>query len=119
MKCPKCGFDNGPDANFCDECGWQLNMRYGGEKVAVNAVYFAFLSAVLGAIALVCAFLLKVPLGGVVTGGIGMFLGGYSQSYIRMSRVGGDIGKRLVVVALLGILLSVVGFVYSFSKLSF
>ena len=42
MKCPKCGTENEEGEIFCVNCDWKLNMKYGGEKMAVNAVYFSF-----------------------------------------------------------------------------
>lgn len=119
MKCPKCGTENEEGAIFCENCDWKLNMKYGGEKMAVNAVYFAFASVAMGIIALVFAFLVDVPMVAVVTGAIGMFLGGYTQSFVRITQIGGSVKNKLVIIAILGLFMSVIGFVYSFAHLTF
>ncbi|MDD7424061.1 MAG: zinc ribbon domain-containing protein [Candidatus Methanomethylophilaceae archaeon] len=119
MKCPKCGKENEEGAIFCENCDWKLNMKYGGEKMAVNSVYFSFAAVALGIAALVTAFLVKVPLAAVICGAIGMFLGGYTQSFVRITGMEGDIRTKLVVIAVVGLLMSVIGFVYGFANLSF
>ena len=119
MKCPKCGKENEEGAIFCENCYWKLNMKYGGEKMAVNSVYFSFAAVALGIAALVTAFLVKVPLAAVICGAIGMFLGGYTQSFVRITGMEGDIRTKLVVIAVVGLLMSVIGFVYGFANLSF
>ena len=119
MKCPKCGTENEEGNIFCENCDWKLNMKYGGEKMAVNAVYFSFAAVIMGIVSLVFAFLADVPMVAVVTGAIGMFLGGYSQSFIRITQIGGSVKNKLVVLAIIGLFLSVIGFVYSFAHLTF
>ena len=99
MKCPKCGTENEEGEIFCVNCDWKLNMKYGGEKMAVNAVYFSFAA--------------------VITGAIGMFLGGYTQSFVRITKIGGPIKNKLVVIAIVGLFMSVIGFVYAFAHLTF
>ena len=119
MKCPKCGTENEEGEIFCGNCDWKLNMKYGGEKMAVNAVYFSFAAVAMGIISLVFAFLVNVPIVAFITGAIGMFLGGYTQSFVRITKIGGPVKNKLVVIAIVGLLLSVIGFVYAFAHLSF
>lgn len=119
MKCPKCGTENEEGTIFCENCDWKLNMKYGGEKMAVNAVYFSFASVVLGIVSLATAFLAHVPIVAVISGAIGMFLGGYAQSFIRITKIGGPVKNKLVFIAISGLFLSVIGFVYGFANLSF
>lgn len=117
MKCPKCGTENEEGMIFCENCDWKLNMKYGGEKMAVNAVYFSFAAVALGVVSLVCALLLKVPLAAVISGAVGMFLGGYTQSFVRITQIGGSVRTKLVVIAIAGLFMSVIGFVYGFANL--
>ncbi len=119
MKCPKCGTENEEGSIFCENCDWKLNMKYGGEKMAVNAVYFSFAAVAMGIIALVFAFLVDVPIVAVITGAIGMFLGGYTQSFVRITKIGGSVRNKLVIIAITGLFMSVIGFVYAFAHLSF
>ena len=119
MKCPKCGTENEEGEIFCVNCDWKLNMKYGGEKMAVNTVYFSFAAVIMGIISLVFAFLVNVPIVAVITGAIGMFLGGYTQSFVRITKIGGPIKNKLVVIAIVGLFMSVIGFVYAFAHLTF
>ena len=119
MKCPNCGTENAEGEIFCANCDWKLNMKYGGEKMAVNAVYFSFAAVALGIISLVCAFIVHVNLAAVIAGAIGMFLGGYTQSFVRITQIGGPIRTKLVVIAIVGLFMSVIGFVYGFAHLTF
>ena len=70
-------------------------------------------------ISLVFAFLVNVPIVAVITGAIGMFLGGYTQSFVRITKIGGSIKNKLVVIAIVGLFMSVIGFVYAFAHLTF
>lgn len=117
--CPKCGKVNDDDAIFCESCDWKMNVSFGKSmdaKFLVNSWMFAIGSVLLGAVALV-GVLLAVPFLAVICGGIGMFLGGYSQAFARVTGVGDVNRKRIVIIAIIGLLLSVVMFVYSFSNL--
>ena len=118
-KCPKCGKENDDDAIFCDACDWKLNMRYakdGEAKYLINSRMFAVGSVVLGAISLV-SFFLSIPIAAVIFGGVGMFLGGYTQSFVRVVGVTDEKKKLFTALALIGLAISVVGFMLGFSKL--
>lgn len=111
MKCPKCGFDNPEGSVFCEECDWKLNIAYKGEKMAVNSVYLAIAALVLGIVATATAFL-DQGIVALICGAVGMFLSGYTQSLVRLTGIQGNVKQRLMVMTTIGLILSVVGFIY-------
>lgn len=116
-KCPKCGKENDDESIFCEACDWKLNMSYGkggDAKYLINSRMFAYGSIVLGAISLITS-ILSLYIVGIIFGGIGMFLGGYTQSFVRVVGVKDDKKKIIIGVAIAGLLLSVVGFMYGFA----
>lgn len=118
-KCPKCGKENDDEAIFCESCDWKLNMRYaqgGDAKYLINSRIFA-ISALLLGIASVLLFVAKFSIGAVIAGGIGMFLGGYTQSFVRITGVKDDKKKTFMIIAIVGLGISVVGFMLGFSGL--
>lgn len=118
-KCPKCGNVNDDDAIFCESCDWKLNLTFDkamDAKFLMNSWLFAGGALLLGVTSLI-GLLLGVSLMAVICGGIGMFLGGYSQAFARVTGVNDVNRKRIVIVAIVGLLLSVITFVYGFSTL--
>ena len=116
MKCPKCGTENPDGEIFCQNCDWKLNMAYKGESMAVNSVYLSILAAVLGIVATVCAFI-DIGIVAIIAGAVGMFLSGYTQTLVRVSGIQGSVKNKIVALAAVGIILSVVGFIYGLTTL--
>ena len=116
MKCPKCGTENDDGEVFCQNCDWKLNMAYKGESMAVNSVYLSIGAMVIGIVATVCAFM-NIGMVAVIAGGIGMFLSGYTQTLVRVSGIQGGVKNKIVAMAAVGIILSVVGFIYGLTLL--
>ena len=118
-KCPKCGKENDDDAIFCDACDWKLNMSYakdGDAKYLINSRMFAIGAVVLGIASLILA-LFDIGIGAVIFGAFGMFLGGYTQSFVRVVGVKDEKKNLFLCLAIGGLLISVIGFILGFSKL--
>lgn len=116
MICPKCGAENPEGVLFCEECDWRMDMAYKGEKMAVNSVYFGILSAVLGIVSIVTA-ILNFDIVALIAGAAGMFLSGYTQTFVRIIGLEGSAKKKIMVMATVGILLSVIGFIVGFARI--
>ena len=118
-KCPKCGKENDDDAIFCDACDWKLNMSYaknGEAKYLINSRMFAVGSVILGIISVILV-LVEIPAGAAVLGAFGMFLGGYTQSVVRVVGVKDEKKKTFVYIAIVGLIISVIGFMFGFAAL--
>lgn len=118
-RCPKCGKENDDDAIFCEACDWKLNMSYaknGDAKYLINSRMFAIGSVILGIISIVLV-LVDIAAGAAVLGAFGMFLGGYTQSFVRVVGVKDEKKKTFVYIAIVGLIISVIGFMFGFSKL--
>ena len=118
-KCPKCGKENDDDAIFCDACDWKLNMRYaenGEAKYLINSRMFAIGSLVLGIISVVL-LPFAFYIGSAIFGAIGMFLGGYTQSFVRVTGVKDEKKKVFMGIAIVGLAVSVIGFMFGFAHL--
>jgi len=113
MRCPKCGFNNPDGTLFCEECDWRTDQPYKRE-VSVSRIYFPILAMVLGIIAVVMWYL-DIAYGAIVCGAIGMVFGGYSTTFVRIT----DQSNRtmMLVLAMIGILASVVGFMMGITLL--
>jgi hypothetical protein len=110
MKCPKCGHENPENTLFCEECDWRTDqpfkMRFG-----INAVYLAYMAIIFGIASIITVFL-GFGMFAIVFGAIGMVISGYSQTAVRLSDMAGKIKIALVVISGIGILLSIIGFIY-------
>jgi hypothetical protein len=114
MKCSKCGFDNKEDAIFCEKCDWKLDETYIPE-MKVNRGIFSILALVFGAAGLVPVVLGTMGIAATILGAIGLVIGGYSFNY---SRVMGSKNKNaLMACSAIGLILSVIDFIYGFSTL--
>ena len=105
---------------FCEACDWKLNMSYaknGDAKYLINSRMFAIGSVILGIISIVLV-LVDIAAGAAVLGAFGMFLGGYTQSFVRVVGVKDDKRTIFLCIAIAGLLLSVVGFILGFAKLT-
>ena len=118
-KCPKCGKENDDDAIFCDACDWKLNMRYaenGEAKYLINSRLFAIGALALGIVSVVL-LPFKLYVGSAIFGAIGMFLGGYTQSFVRVTGVKDEKKKLFTAIAIIGLAISVIGFMLGFAGL--
>ncbi len=91
-------------------------MAYKGEKMAINSVYFGIFAVVLGIVATITA-LLNLSIVALITGALGMFLSGYVQTLVRVVGIEGDVKKKIMIMASIGIVLSVVGFIYGLAMM--
>lgn len=110
MKCPNCGHENPDGTLFCEECDWRTD-RAVRMRLGVNSVYLAYVALALGAIAAV-ASLASYWIIGVVLGAVGMFLGGYGLTAVRLSGVKGKVKTTLLAMVAAAIALSVFGFIF-------
>jgi hypothetical protein len=109
MKCSKCGFDNPEDALFCEKCDWKLGETYIPE-VTFNRSVLSYVALAVGIVAVVLAVMKLSAVGAVAIGAVGLMLGGYSITIPRLM----DVPNKNVLVACsaIGLILSVVAFVY-------
>ncbi len=107
MKCPKCGFDNPEDVLFCKECDWRTDIPYVPERKP-NATMFCALALVIGIAAAALCIMEDTAIAAVVLGAVGMVLGGYAVNLPRL--LGGDKKTLLTLIAGVGLMLSMVGF---------
>ncbi len=114
MKCSKCGFDNAEDAIFCEKCDWKLTETYIPE-MKIGRTIFSYIALALGIIAIIPIILDAVPIVAVVFGALGLVIGGYSFNLPRLQ----NLPNKAVPMAIssIGLLLSVVAFIYGLSLL--
>ena len=109
MKCPKCGYDNPPNSVFCEECDWRLDQKAVATEKHRNPLLFAAVSLALGLIACASYFFGQFTVATIV-GALGMVLSGYSINLPRY--MGGDKKTICMVMAAVGILANIVGFLF-------
>lgn len=116
MNCPKCGHDNPEGTLFCEECDWRMDQKvgFGGSSFDKSSiiVYTAFLSAALGIAAIISTFIAGGGWFAVAFGAVGMALSGYSQTAVRIIDLKGKVKMSLILVDGIGIITSVIGFIY-------
>ena len=118
-KCPKCGKENDDNAIFCDACDWKLNMNYaknGEAKYLINSRMFAIGALACGLISVILV-IVAMHIGAAIFGGIGMFLGGYTQSFVRVTGVKDEKKKLFLTISIVGLGISVVGFMFGFANM--
>lgn len=115
MRCPKCGHDNPEGLLFCEECDWRTDQPV-KMKLGVNSVYTSYISAMIGVVALVCA-LLHYGYVAIGCGVVGILLSGYSQTAVRVSGISGKVKTYLVIIAGIGIVTSMIGFIWGLYSL--
>ncbi len=114
-RCPKCGHDNPKDTLFCEECDWRLDQpvsKMKKEKTSTDVLVYAIAALILGVLS-VGMFLADMSVGGIVAGILGMVDGGYSINlprYIQCNKV------VCSAMAGIGILLSIVGFIFNLAN---
>ncbi len=108
MKCPKCGFDNPEDVLFCKECDWRVDIPYVPEKKP-NALLYCGAALAVGVVAIVLAFTVKGYAAAAV-GAIGLVAGGYAVNVPRL--LNSDNKALLTIVAGIGLMLSMIAFMY-------
>ena len=115
MRCPNCGHENPEGTLFCEECDWRIDQAV-RMKLGVNSVYLAYISVALGAVAAIAAFA-GIGVAGVGLGAVGMFLGGYCMTAVRISGIKGKVKTILMAIAAIAIILSIFGFIYGITVL--
>ena len=109
MRCPKCGKENPPEALFCEECDWRLDVGYRAPKKR-NPMVFAGIALVIGIVAIALCFVEGAAIVGVVIGAVGLVFGSYS---VNLPRYLEDANKTAcMAIAGVGMVLSVFGFIY-------
>ncbi|MCL2712928.1 MAG: zinc ribbon domain-containing protein, partial [Methanomassiliicoccaceae archaeon] len=118
MICKKCGHENSADEIFCERCDHKLDEPYVKERTAFIPLMYAILAALaLGVAALVISLVFTdidwfVP---VIAGGIGLFLGTYSLSVVRMSENSNRtvfliLAAAAIIMSAAGLLLGIAGY---------
>ena len=115
MKCPKCGRDNPEDEIFCQNCDWKLNTPYKEDNTFNKVLFASFGGLVFGLTSLLVA-ILDYGIYAVVFGAIGMVLSSFGQTYVRAAGFEGNQKTVFVVVAGVGLITSVIGFIYGLVK---
>ena len=109
MKCSKGGVDNDENAIFCEKCDWKLGETYIPE-MKINKSFFSIITLVVGIIAAVLAYLDATHMVGMILGGLGLVIGGYSFNITRL--LAAENRGVLMAMSGIGMLLSVFGFIY-------
>ena len=115
MKCPKCGLDNPDDEIFCERCDWKLNTPYKGDGSFNKVLFSSFGGLVFGLTSLLVA-ILDFGIYAVVFGAIGLLLSSFGQTYVRASDMEGNQRMVFVVIAGIGLIASVIGFIFGLVK---
>lgn len=116
MKCPKCGHENAEGEVFCEKCDWKLNTPY-KEVGNFNKVLFTSFGGIVFGLASLLVSFLHYGIYGAVFGGIGLLLSSFGQTYIRASGFEGNQRTVFMIITTVGLISSVVGFIYGFVQL--
>jgi|GEM_PF-509044 len=108
MKCPKCGFDNPEDVLFCKECDWRVDIPYVPEKKP-NAMLYCAAALAIGVVAIALVFTVG-GYGAVAAGAIGLVAGGYAVNVPRLLKSSNR--TVLTIIAGIGLMLSMIAFMY-------
>lgn len=105
MRCPKCGHDNDQGTLFCEECDWRMDQRPKME-FSFPRIYIPIVAVVIGVLALVLWYF-DVFVGAAALGALGMVLGGYSMTFVRIT----DQSNKMAFLVIIGIAIcaSVIG----------
>ena len=113
--CPKCGHQNPDNTLYCEECDWRMDQpvsKTKKEKTSTDVLMYAIAALILGAMS-VGMFLADMSVGGIVAGILGMVDGGYAINlprYIQCNKI------ACSAMAGIGILLSIVGFIFNLAN---
>ena len=116
MICPKCGHENADNELFCEECDFRMDQkppRAGGIGKDKLSVYLGFASLIFGVAAALCMFL-EYGVAAIVFGVIGMMIGGYSMTVVRVTDVPQNVRVIMLIVIAVAIVTSVIGFLRGF-----
>ncbi len=109
MKCSKCGFKNSEDAIFCEKCDWKLSETYIPE-MKINRSIFSIITLVVGIIAIIPIIVDEAIIAAIVFGAVGLVLGGYSFNVPRLTQA--ENKAPLMIMSCVGMMLSVIAFMY-------
>lgn len=118
MQCPKCGHDNPPEALFCEECDWRLDLPVGATPKTKkrNPLAFAVLALVVGLVSAILIFVDGAEYGAIGVGAVGLILGSYS---VNLPRYLNPNNKSVCMgLATAGVVLSVFGFILGFAAIA-
>ena len=115
MRCPKCGHENPPEALFCEECDWRLDVGYRAPKKR-NPMVFAGIALVIGIVAIALCFVDGAAIAGVIVGALGLVFGSYSVNLPRY--LNPDNKSVCMGLATAGVVLSVFGFILGFAAIA-
>ena len=112
MKCNKCGSDNPQDTLFCEQCDHRLDQPY-SPKIFPRE-YLVYTAFALGIVSIVSWFF-EVWISAVAAGAVGMMLGGYSITFVRLA----EKKNKMLMIALAAAVIctSVIGFMFGFAGL--
>ncbi len=111
MKCSKCGFNNPEEAIFCEKCDWKLGETYIPE-MKINRSMMSVVTLIIGIIAIIPIIINDVYIAAIVLGAIGLVIGGYSFNIPRLMNAPNK--TPLMIMSFIGLLLSVIAFIYGF-----
>ncbi len=107
-KCPSCGYDNPPDALYCEECDWRLDRPYRKPKER-NPFAFSVIALIIGIVSVALLFVNGAAYGSVLIGAAGLVVGSYS---VNLPRYLNPENKTLcMAMAGAGAFLSIIGFI--------
>lgn len=110
MKCRKCGHENPSDTLYCEECGHRKDQPVKMER-AIPPMYIALIGAALGIFAVV-AWFFEVFYAAIGLGAVGMIVGGYSMTFVRITDSEKNDKMIVLVLTAVAICTSVIGFLF-------
>lgn len=117
MKCPKCGHENPNDELFCEECDWKVTEKPRTDRseymiyIAIASVVFGLAAVILDAYSAMNNYNPNFGVWSAVFGAIGLVIGSYSMTYIRIIDYDKKARQVLIIIAAIGLIASIVGFI--------
>lgn len=117
MKCPKCGHENPNDELFCEKCDWKVTEKPKADRseymiyIAIASVVFGLAAVILDAYSALNNYNPNFGVWSAVFGAIGLVIGSYSMTYIRIIDVDKRTKNVLIAIAAIGLVLSIFGFI--------
>jgi hypothetical protein len=89
LRCPRCKFDNDPDALYCKQCGLAISKWTSAEKPKTDLAIISIIATIVGS--------LFVPIGGAV---LGLILGYKARDQARASdgKISSEQTARIAIV---------------------